>query len=179
LSNYPHVLKRLRIELDEFFDKLGNRRLDMDALSGLVYTEAVIREILRVHTSAPYTARNSTAEDIVGGYKWPKGTQYIINIHGMNHCEKYWDEPRKFNPDRWLNDTKNLKLMPHIEFGGGRRVCPGRKLAYIALKVMIALIFHKLDIELVDKNTPLKTNFVFVRSFSNLNVRIKPRNHKL
>jgi cytochrome P450 len=177
LALYPDTLKRLRDELDAFFEKLGDRRMDLESLSNLVYTEAIIKEVFRLFTPAPYTARNSTAEDVVADRVWPEGTQYIINIHGMNNSEEYWDEPEKFNPDRWLNGTKSTKsekLMPHVVFGGGRRVCPGRKLSYIELKCMIALIYHKLDIELV-VDSPIKTQFVLIRSFCNLNVRIKPR----
>ena len=173
MAQHPSILKRLRDELDTFFEKLGDRRLDLESLSKLVYTEAIIKEVFRIFTPAPYTARNSTAEDVVAGRVWPEGTQYIINIHGMNNSEEYWDEPQKFNPDRWLNNAKSEKLMPHVVFGGGRRVCPGRKLSYIELKCMIALIYHKLDIELMDDS--VKTKFILVRSFRYLNVRIKPR----
>ncbi|UZO20220.1 uncharacterized protein OCT59_012646 [Rhizophagus irregularis] len=179
LDKYPNVLRKLRDELDLFFKKLGDHRLDLDCLSQLVYTEAIIKEIFRIYTPAPYTARNSTAEDVVAGLVWPEGTQYIINIHGVNNNEVYWDEPEKFNPERWFNNQKSEKLMPHVVFGGGRRVCPGRKLSYIELKCMIALIYHKLDIELVVKDTPLKTKFVLIRAFPELNVRIKPRQNNI
>ncbi|PKY27987.1 cytochrome P450 [Rhizophagus irregularis] len=179
LDKYPNVLRKLRDELDLFFKKLGDHRLDLDCLSQLVYTEAIIKEIFRIYTPAPYTARNSTAKDIVAGFVWPEGTQYIINIHGINNNEVYWDEPEKFNPERWFNNKKSEKLMPHVVFGGGRRVCPGRKLSYIELKCMIALIYHKLDIELIVKDTPLTTKFVLIRAFPELNVRIKPRQNNI
>ncbi|CAG8772912.1 2132_t:CDS:2, partial [Rhizophagus irregularis] len=58
LDKYPNVLRKLRDELDLFFKKLGDRRLDLDCLSQLVYTEAIIKEIFRIYTPAPYTARN-------------------------------------------------------------------------------------------------------------------------
>ncbi|CAG8531931.1 17311_t:CDS:2 [Funneliformis caledonium] len=172
LAYHPDVLKRLRVELDAFFKKMGDRRLDLESLSDLVYTDAIIKESFRMFTPAPYTARNSTAEDIVADRVWPEGTQYIINIHGVNHNEIYWDEPEKFDPDRYLNMKKSP---PHIIFGGGRRVCPGRKLSFIELKVMIALVYHKLDIELSNMKNPCKAKFILIRSFHDLNVRIKPR----
>ncbi|PKB95440.1 hypothetical protein RhiirA5_436721, partial [Rhizophagus irregularis] len=53
------------------------------------------------------------------------------------------------------------------------------KLSYIELKCMIALIYHKLDIELLVKDTPLKTKFVLIRAFPELNVRIKPRQNNI
>ena len=175
MAHYPDILKRLREELDHFFEKLGDRQLDYKSLSELVYTEAILKEVSRILTPAPYTARNSTAEDILEGRVWPEETQYIINLHGINHSKELWDKPEEFDPDRWLNNTKSEKLMPYVVFGGGRRVCPGRKLTIIELKCLIALIYHKLDIELVDEKAPLKTRFILLRSFYDLQVRIKSR----
>ncbi|CAG8454068.1 9404_t:CDS:2 [Paraglomus occultum] len=175
LAHYPDILKRLREELDQFFEKLGDRQLDYKSLSKLVYTEAILKEVSRILTPAPYTARNSTAEDVLEGCVWPEETQYIINLHGINHSKELWDKPEKFNPDRWLDDTKSEKLMPYVVFGGGRRVCPGRKLTIIELKCLIAIIYHKLDIELVDEKASLKTRFILLRSFYDLQVRIKSR----
>ena len=174
MSKYPDTLKRLREEIDPFFERLGDQPITYESLSELTFTEAVIREVFRLFTPAPYTARNSTAEDIVENRVWPEGTQYIINIHGMNRSEKYWDEPDKFNPDRWLNGAKNERFNPHVVFGGGRRVCPGRKLSFIELKCMIPIIYHKMDIEMVSDQQPTPS-FVLIRRYKELNVRIKPR----
>ncbi|CAI2192105.1 4082_t:CDS:2, partial [Funneliformis geosporum] len=44
LAYHPDVLKRLRVELNAFFKKMGDRRLDLESLSDLVYTDAIIEE---------------------------------------------------------------------------------------------------------------------------------------
>ncbi|PKB99567.1 hypothetical protein RhiirA5_429491 [Rhizophagus irregularis] len=41
-------------------------------------------------------------------------------------------------------------------FGGGLRLCPVRKLSMIVLVCLTALMFRKYEINLVDKNSPIK-----------------------
>ncbi|XP_054156236.1 cytochrome P450 2B2-like, partial [Oppia nitens] len=46
--------------------------------------------------------------------------------------EKYWSEPNRFRPERFLNDDGllvNIKPNSFIPFSYGRRVCPGEDLA--------------------------------------------------
>ncbi|GET03257.1 cytochrome P450 [Rhizophagus clarus] len=60
-------------------------------------------------------------------------------------------------------------------FGGGIRICPGRKLAIIELKCLLILIYRKYDIELVDMNAPLNYSSDFINVCKELIVKVKPR----
>lgn len=33
----------------------------------------------------------------------PKGTQIILPFNALHHDPKYWREPEKFDPDRWVS----------------------------------------------------------------------------
>ncbi|PKK76459.1 hypothetical protein RhiirC2_734145 [Rhizophagus irregularis] len=61
-------------------------------------------------------------------------------------------------------------------FGGGLRLCPGRKLAMLELAGLIALIYRKYDIDVIDKKAPLKTESSIITACSELLVEIKLRN---
>ena len=54
-------------------------------------------------------------------------------------------------------------------------MCPGRKLAMIELKCLISMMYRNCDIELVDKNAPLKLKSSFLMSCGELPIRVKPR----
>ena len=93
------------------------------------------------------------------------------------HHSSNWTEPDTFNPDRWLNDS-DIKLCrnSYFPFGFGSRVCPGKNLANVEIKTLIALLYRKFDVELVDKVSPLKYDYRFIRACSELKIKVKPRN---
>jgi cytochrome P450 len=62
-----------------------------------------------------------------------------------------------------------------LMFGGGLRVCPGRKLAIIELVCLMALLYRKYEINLVDMNTPIKTKSALITVCAELLVEIKLR----
>src|SRR5436305_15258860 len=76
----------------------------------------------------------------------------------------YWNEPEKIYPDRFYKTYESYKYLlekqhfknSFIMWGGGVRICPGRKLAMIELKCLLASIYRKYDIELIDTNAPVK-----------------------
>ncbi|PKK77490.1 hypothetical protein RhiirC2_844270 [Rhizophagus irregularis] len=55
------------------------------------------------------------------------------------------------------------KKLSFLMFGGGLRLCPGRKLAMIELVCLIALLYRKYEI---DVNAPLKVSFTFINRSS-------------
>ena len=54
-------------------------------------------------------------------------------LGGMGHDERYFEKPEVFNPDRFVKHPFGIKedcvddpaRRPNLQFGGGRRVCPG------------------------------------------------------
>lgn len=57
-------------------------------------------------------------------FKIEKGTFISIPIYGLHFDEKYWDNPTKFDPDRFSDDNKD-KITPgtYLAFGVGPRNC--------------------------------------------------------
>jgi cytochrome P450 len=50
----------------------------------------------------------------------------------------------QFDPERWLQDTVNRKAA--MPFGAGPRICPGRYLALLEIKVAMAMLLARFDI---------------------------------
>jgi cytochrome P450 len=105
---------------------------------------------------------------------------YFGSIMKSNY---YYTDPEKFDPDRfykveesdkYLLEKKKIKNTYSL-FGGGVRMCPGRKLAMIEIKCLMTLIYRNHDIELVDLDAPLKYESGFISSCCELMVRIKRR----
>ena len=119
----------------------------------------------------------------VGGYNWPKGTSFQILTSVLTNHKDYWTEPENFDPDRFYRIKESDKYLLEKKkikntfpmFGGGIKVCPGRKFAIVELKCLLALFYRKYDIELVDVNAPLKFNLGFTNECKELIVKIKLR----
>ena len=113
---------------------------------------------------------------MIGGFEWSANTQFWINTPAINLDPLVWENVDEFNPDRFLIDDDDNNGKEVLIFGGGHRICPGKKLAMVQLKCLLVLFYYYWDIELVDKKQPLKYKYVTVREILELFVRIKPHN---
>ncbi|CAJ0828177.1 11107_t:CDS:1 [Entrophospora sp. SA101] len=122
-------------------------------------------------------SRYSDKPDEIAGYKWPSKTLFIMYVRGINNNPLYWKDPEKFIPERFYdpeqiaNQHKNSFLM----FGGGPRMCLGRKVAMIELKTLLTLVYRKFDVELVDMKAPLKLVTSTITICKDLKVKLTPR----
>ena len=65
--------------------------------------------------------------------------------------ENYFDEPLKFNPERFNRDLNTIKNYTYFPFSLGARNCIGQNFAQMVGKVFIAKIIKNFDI-ILDKN---------------------------
>ncbi|GBC03326.1 hypothetical protein RclHR1_05070010 [Rhizophagus clarus] len=183
LGHYPEVKQRLRQEFDRVLGNDLTRPITNKDLDELEYCDAVTKEVYRHSPIVFILGRTSTQHDKVGGYDWPGGTIFqMLNSALMKHKD-YWTEPEKFDPDRFYRVEESDKYLLEkrkikdtlLIFGGGIRMCPGRRLALMELKSLLILIYRKYDVELVDMNAPLKYSSDMINVCKELIVRIKPR----
>ncbi|CAG8572549.1 12103_t:CDS:2 [Ambispora gerdemannii] len=103
---------------------------------------------------APLLFKELEREDIIGGLKFKPGTMFCSNQQGIHLSTRYWKDPEKFIPERFIKgsefEAKNLEKNAYIAFGSGLRICPGRYVAMAELKVLIVLLFGRYDVQLVD-----------------------------
>ncbi|XP_022099105.1 cytochrome P450 2U1-like isoform X2 [Acanthaster planci] len=100
------------------------------------YTNAVLMEILRIRPVTPYGVPHKTHyETEFLGYTIPANTMIFVNHWTIFHDVKYWKDPEKFDPTRFLSsDSKTVKKPEaFIPFSLGRRVCMGETLAKMEL----------------------------------------------
>jgi hypothetical protein len=147
---YPKLQSKIHEELDEVVgrDRLPNRK---DA-ENLPYLQATLCEVGRISRVARLVGTNAIRDTTIAGYPIPKGTLVCLNISSMLMDEREWPEPRKFEPERFLDgDGKFVgwnKLHGFLPFGIGRRECPGQSLARIMLFSFASLLLHHYKFEL-------------------------------
>nr|AIO05499.1 cytochrome P450 1 [Hypsizygus marmoreus] len=108
----------------------------------LPYVAAVVYETLRWKEVTPIGIPHLlVADDVYKGYRLPAGSIVIPNAWAMLHYETVYSVPFTFYPVRFVYD---VQLYPdvwdptHAAFGFGRRICPGRYMAYVAVWIAIA-----------------------------------------
>ncbi|PBK94798.1 cytochrome P450 [Armillaria gallica] len=150
---YPEVQAKAQAELDAV---IGDDKLpQFDDRERLPYVNALVLEVLRWHTVAPTGVPHCLTEDVIqSDYFIPKGTLIMANIWKMLHDPMVYNEPFKFNPDRFIHTkTKEPELDPYkVVFGFGRRICPGRVLADASVFMSCAMVLAVFDISKYSEN---------------------------
>ncbi|KAI3686419.1 hypothetical protein L1987_80095 [Smallanthus sonchifolius] len=141
-----NVMKKVQEELVEIVGL--NNMVEESHLPKLKYLDAIIKETLRMYPTIPFLVPRSPSKACtVGGYAIPKGCTVILNAWSIHRDPRYWDNPMKFNPERFLADNwdyvgNNLVYFP---FGSGRRMCAGLPLAEKMLMLILASLLHSFD----------------------------------
>ncbi|THV03635.1 cytochrome P450 [Dendrothele bispora CBS 962.96] len=148
LSHHPEVLKKAHEELDRV---VGPSRLpEIGDRDELPYIDAIIKEVERIYPVTPLGVPHRViSDDVYEGYFIPKGTTVVPNVEAILHSEELYQDPLKFNPDRFLRNDKDSELPPNPElfsFGFGRRICPGRHFALDTAWVLIACLLATCDV---------------------------------
>jgi len=157
----PNIQKKAQDEIDRVIG--GNRLPCFADKSSLPYTSCIVWECLRWNPVTPLAVPHFvTKDDEYNGYRIPKGSTVLANVWAILHDEYTYPEPHKFNPERFENQEKNslagINELPHAAFGFGRRMCPGRWLAYDSIWIAVALVLSVYNISAAtdDKGLPIQ-----------------------
>ncbi|KAE8679037.1 Cytochrome P450 71D10 [Hibiscus syriacus] len=104
----PRVLKEAQNEVRRICHGRGD--VDEASLKELKYLTLIIKETLRLHPPVPLLLpRESRGNCEINGYQIPFKTKVIINAWAIGRDPKYWNEPEKFYPERFLNSSIDFK----------------------------------------------------------------------
>ncbi|XP_065088873.1 probable cytochrome P450 304a1 [Ochlerotatus camptorhynchus] len=126
----PRVALKVQQELD---DVVGRGRLPtLDDRVNLSYTEATLREALRIDTLVPSGISHVALKDTkLRGYDIPKGCFVLLGLDVIHNQKEFWVDPECFRPERFLDERGALSLKKDISvpFGAGKRLCAGETFA--------------------------------------------------
>ena len=144
LSQNPDVEKKLWSELRRVLNGRSPRMADLPALP---YTERVIKEAMRLYPPVWALVRNPLKDCALGGYRIPARTTILMSQWVMHRDPRYYDEPERFNPDRWLDArSRAMPKFAYFPFGGGPRTCIGASFATTEAALVLATIAQKYQI---------------------------------
>ncbi len=144
LSQHPDVEERLHRELDYV---LAGGLPQFSDLPRLSYAERVIKESMRLYPPAWSVARTVISDFELRGYRIPSGANVVMSQWIMHRHPKYFPEPEKFDPDRWLGErSQTLPRFAYFPFGGGPRQCIGASFAMMEATLLLATIAQQFQL---------------------------------
>ena len=155
LHRHPEALQRAQQEVRALAH--DSAAFTPEQLGALDFVEACAHETMRLKPVAPFQVIEALRETVVGDVRVPAGTGVWCLMRGDSVSERHFPNPEAFEPQRWLADgspgqAANSSKRVSMPFGAGPRVCPGRYLAMLEIKMAMATLLAHFDI--VSVTTP-------------------------
>jgi cytochrome P450 family 135 len=113
------------------------------------YIDAVVKETLRVRPVIPAVLRQLTQPVELGGWVLPAGVTVMPAIVLMHEDSQLFPEPKRFRPERFLEEEQG-STYTWIPFGGGRRRCLGVAFASFEMRVALRTILQRTTLRAED-----------------------------
>jgi cytochrome P450 len=149
LAQNPMAETRLHEELEV---ALNGRPPTLADLPQLPFTNAIIKEALRLYPPAWFLFREAPAGFELAGEPIPKGSILFLYPYAVQRDGRWYDEPDAFKPERWLDDLeKKLPKGAYLPFGMGPRICIGNGFAQMEAQLLLATIAQRFRLEQLDE----------------------------
>lgn len=141
LEQHPEVEARLHAEVDA---ALGGRLPTVADLPRLRYVGCVFEEAMRLYPPIWAIPRVPLEDDVVDGFRIPKGDIVILVPYVTHRHPDFWPEPERFDPTRFLpENSKDRPRWAYLPFGGGQRQCIGNNFAMMEAQLILTLVAQR------------------------------------
>lgn len=130
-------------EIDSIFAG-SDRPATMKDFGEMKLLERCLKETLRLYPSVSFFGRKISEDITLGKYHIPAGTLMGIHAYHVHRDERFFPDPEKFDPDRFLpKNSENRHPFAYIPFSAGPRNCIGQKFAILEEKAIVSSVLRK------------------------------------
>jgi cytochrome P450 len=153
LQRNPQALQRAR---DEVRRVAGDpAACSLDQMAALQYVEACAHETMRLKPVAPLLVFQALRDTVISDIRVPVDTLVWCVMRHDSVDERFFPSAAAFDPQRWLGEGGVARAATSAKrvsmpFGAGPRLCPGRNLALLEMKMAMAMLLGRFDIESVE-----------------------------
>lgn len=176
LHRHPGALERAREEV--LSGTTPAEGFEYHQVSALPFVDACINETMRLKPVAPIIMLQPARDTVVAGIEVPKGALIMCLMRAGATDERRFPDANAFDPARWLaGASASSPKRVSMPFGAGPRLCPGRYLAILEMKMVMAMLLSRFDIESV--TTPdgreAKEHLAFTMAPVGLRLKLRER----
>jgi cytochrome P450 len=146
LSQSPDTADRIHQEVDARSALVPS----YEDLAAYPYTRQALDETLRLYPPGWLLTRRSTVATTIGEYAMASGTDVLISPFIVQRHPEFWEEPAKFEPDRFTADAQAKRnRFAYLPFGLGPRACIGEHLAIIEMHTHAVTLARRFQMTMV------------------------------
>ncbi|KLO13822.1 high nitrogen upregulated cytochrome P450 monooxygenase 2 [Schizopora paradoxa] len=159
----PAKYKQLQEEVDTYFPADEGEPFDAATLAKMPYLNVTINEAIRLQPPVPSCTQRGTPQGnegkLIGSYFVPGGTAVWLPLYPLLRDPRYFSpHPDDFLPERWLSDTKDdfvTNTDAFIPFSFGPANCAGKNLAWVEMRMAVALLMQRFQMRFAEGFDPL------------------------
>jgi cytochrome P450 len=153
LHRHPQAMARVKAELRAVAPSF--EALTPEQVNAMPFLDACINETMRLKPVAPLNPLEAVHDTTIGDVHVPAGTFVACVMRTDALSEANFSEADRFHPQRWMQTgdaVSGESASAHdkrasMPWGAGPRICPGRYLALLEIKVAVAALLSAFDIE--------------------------------
>jgi cytochrome P450 len=174
LAHHPDVLERLCEEQDRV---LGGAPPTIDQMEReMPYLDMVVDEVLRLYPPAWIGPRRAVRDFEWGGHHVPRGAYVNYCSWASHRLPEFFPEPEAFVPERFTRERKAaLPRGAYVPFGGGKRVCIGKRFGLIEVKLVITMLLQRLRADALPGRTMTVRQMPTLSPDGGLKMRLRNR----
>ncbi len=174
LALHPEPLVRLCEEQDRV---LGGATPTVEELEReMPYLDMVLDEVLRLYPPAWIGPRRAIREFEFGGYTVPRDAYVNYCSWASHRIPEVFPNPEAFIPERFERERKaQLPRGAYVPFGGGQRVCIGKRFGQTEVKLVATMLLQRLRFDALPGRTMTIRQMPTLSPKGGLRMRVRER----
>jgi cytochrome P450 len=174
LARHPDVVAKL---VDEQDGVLAGAAPDVDTLEReMPYLEMVLDEVLRLYPPAWIGPRRAVRDFEWGGHRVSRGSYVNYCSWASHRIPEVFPEPEAFIPERFTRERKAaLPRGAYVPFGGGRRICIGKRFGQTEVKLVATMLLQRLRLDAMPGRAMTVRQMPTLSPRGGLPMRVLPR----
>ncbi len=149
----------------------------LDQVRGLDLFEAAANEATRLRPIIQFLFLEPNVDVVLDGVALPAGTPMFFLLRPSMLDERRFGAPLEYRPDRWApgHPAGAHDARAFVQFGAGPRVCPGRHLAGVEIRMVLSMLLRNFRLELATDPSSISEVLAFTMVPSAMPVRLRAR----